>query len=258
MNHRPLTREEVRRALPVLVVTLSLLAFNAIRALPARAAEPDSMPSPIRLEAVVGSCKQGIAKNGTWWSNDYPTSIDSATGCYQLGASQITGAWRGWDLGWRAGWLDFGAVSANNVFAMRDDEQFNGVMNGAGCDPRTFHRCVGRGVMSQDVKGVMVGALAEHDVGAWTLGLDAGGYAYHSRFKVTIVPHWRSRFRPFSVDWDGLNVTPYLGVTAARGYFFATARTFWTIRASESCGHCTGMTSGAAYQIAAGIQVPLR
>lgn len=218
---------------------------------------------PLRLEAQAGICKHGIADKGTWWNTDYPTNIDAESGCFSLGVSQITHEWRGYKLGWRASYLDFGRVSADNVFAMHDSEQFAGV-TGADCNPDTLHGCIGRGVMSQRTRGVTLGGLAERSFSGWTLGGEAGGYVYYSRFKVDVAPvetagAWN---RPASwpaggFDWAGWNFTPYVGVTAARGMFFATLRSYLTIRASESCTGCTGITSGLSYQAIVGLQVPL-
>lgn len=212
---------------------------------------------PYRLEAQVGICKHGIADKGTWWNSDYPTKIDAESGCFSLGVSRITDEWRGYKLGWRATYLDFGRVTANNIFAMHDDEQFIGI-TGANCNPDNQRGCLGQGILSQETKGITLGGLIERDFGSWTFGGEFGGYVYYSRFRATVYPHHQPRSRePWTFDWAGTGFSPYLGATVNRGPFFATVRSYLSIRASESCTGCTGISSGLSYQAMAGIQIPL-
>jgi hypothetical protein len=213
---------------------------------------------PLRLEAQAGVCKHGIADKGTWWNTDYPTNTDAESGCFQVGASQIVSEWRSYKLGWRAAYVDFGRVSADNVFTMHDSEQFIGV-TGAECDAVTLRGCLGRGIISQKTRGVSVGGLIERDMGGWVLGGEAGGYVYYSRFRVAVLPQPAGAWNgPLSADWAGWNFTPYIGATVTRGMLFVSVRSYLTIRASESCTGCTGISSGLSYQAMVGLQVPLQ
>ena len=212
---------------------------------------------PLRLEAQAGVCEHGLAANGIWHNDSMPTDIDLRSTCWSFGVSQAPWKYRGFDLGWRLAYVDLGRYKADNVFAMRDDEQFTGV-TGDDCEADSGKGCLGRGRISGRTRGVSIGALAEWPVSVVTLGLETGVYAYYNRFTVTISAHPdASKFQPVTVTWGDIHATPYLGTTARYKYLFATARIYGHVRAGEhNCGGCSGITHGPAWQLTAGIQVP--
>ena len=210
-----------------------------------------------RLEAQLGQCKYGLAPEGIWWNDSYPTSIDRRNACFQLGVSRIE-AKKDWaDIGWRASYVDLGKLRADNQFAMRDDEQFE-EFDPHRCDLATQRNCVGRGVISQQARGLLLAGLVERDFGGVRLGLDAGGYLYHGRFKVALIQQGTGK-EIAHLDWSGWRITPSVGLTATYGVAFATIRGFGSVQAAEhNCGGCSGITMGPAWAAFIGVQIPLR
>ena len=217
----------------------------------------NSNAEELRLEAQIGQCQYSIAPQGIWHNDAYPTDIDRRTNCFQLGVSRIE-AKKDWgDLGWRVSYIDLGNLRADNQFAMRDDEQFE-EFDQDKCDLDTQKNCVGRGIISQRVRGLLLAGVVERDFGGVRLGLDAGGYLYHGHFKVTLIQQATGK-EVANLDWSGWRITPSVGFTAAYGMAFATIRGFGSVQAGEhNCGGCSGITMGPAWAALIGVQIPLR
>lgn len=212
----------------------------------------------LRLEFLGGRCQQDAVGDGIWYHSAFPHTLDTTSTCYAAGASAITATHGPWAFGVRMHYVDLGKITAAGVYPMNDHE-FAAPPSGRHCDPRTFTGCLGEGTGTQQAYGVSLGALVERGVGAGiTLGAEAGAYVYHGTWAITVQPHGASQFPPVQVHWKGLEVTPYLGLTAQWGYLMAMGRVYTRIWANEhNCGHCTGFAYGPAYQLLAGVSIPL-
>jgi hypothetical protein len=243
-----------------LLLVFALLALATLR--------PATAEPPIRFEAQVGQCEHGRAADGVWWSSYYVHQFDLRSTCWQLSASRAVGTWRGNHYGWRLGYVDLGRIKARANFTYIEP-QYPGE-NGAGCkfastkDPAG---CLGTGHMRQHTRGLTVGGFAERPVAGWTLGIEGGAYFYYSRFESTVVsiPD-ASQIPAYTHVYGDWLATPYVGLTARRGIFFATGRVYSIIEAHEhgnnvhgtDCFGCSGMTDNHAWQITAGVQIPFK
>ena len=224
----------------------ALIAAAVLCAAPARADEP------LRFEAQAGVCEHGRAGSGIWWNAAYPTEIDLRSACWSLGVSQVPWRAQGWSLGWRADYVDLGRYQADNVFALRDDEQFSGV-TGEDCDLATGRGCLGRGRINGRTRGVSIGALAEHSAGALVLGAEAGVFLYYNWFAVAVTSYPQDQ--PLAaMKWGDIQATPYAGITARYGVLIATGRVYGNVVAAEhNCPGCSGITHGPAWQVMIGL-----
>ncbi len=212
----------------------------------------------IRLEALLGKCQQDAVGDGIWYHSAFPHTVETTSSCYAVGASAITATAGPWAFGIRANYVDLGAITATGIYPMNDHE-FASPPSGKDCNPRTFTGCLGKGTGTQRAYGVALGGLVERQVGGGvTLGLEAGAYFYRGTFSIIVYPQAPSRFEPVQAHWSGLEVTPYLGLTARWGYLMAMGRVYTRIWANEhNCEHCTGFAYGPAYQLLAGVSIPL-
>lgn len=209
---------------------------------------------PLRFEAQLGTCKYGITAKGGWWNDAYPTDIDARDQCFQLGISRIEKSYSWANVGWRLAYVNLGTLNADNTFAARDDQQFT-TFDASKCDLSDGARnCVLRSTMSDNAKGITIGAIFERTKWAVTWGAEIGAFVYDSTFNATfyhdgkLVGHYHTA---------GLNATPYLGLTATYGYLLASIRGYGSVTSHEpGCGGCSGITHGPAWQLTAGIQVP--
>jgi hypothetical protein len=243
-----------RSSLKSLATLLLLLCWGAV-----------SGAEPLRLEAQVGQCEHGRAADGVWWSSYYPHQFDLRSSCWQLGASRLTGNWRGHNYGWRIAYVELGRVKTDATFTFIEP-QYPGE-TGETCDPATYVGCLGRGQMRQRTRGLTAGGLLERQFAGWELGVEGGLYFYYSRFDalVTSVPDG-SKLPPHHHYYGDWLMTPYLGLTARRGILFATARVYGVVEAHEhgkgasgrDCFGCTGITDGPAYQATVGIQISFK
>jgi len=242
----------VESFLRIMLVTFVFIVWFAMIFFPLR---PVFAAEPLRLEAQVGQCQYGLAPDGIWWTDLYPTNIDRRTTCYQLGVSQAPWHYKGFDLGWRLAYVNLGKLTADNQFTYLEP-QHPGV-SGEDCDAKTLEGCRGRGKISQKTRGFTFGPLIERSWRDFTLGVEAGGYYYRSVFEVNInsVPDPNS-LEPIHAKWASWRMTGYYGATARYGYLFATGRIYSNIRATEEyCQECGGITGGKTWQAIVGVQI---
>ena len=111
--------------------------------------------------------------------------------------------------------------------------------------------------MSQRTWGISGTGLIERSYADFTFGAEAGVLAYYSVFDVAVlnVPAGK---HIASYHWGDWRATPVLGVSARYGYVTAGMRYYGSIRASEGCPGCDGITAGPALALQIGLQVPLK
>ena len=250
-----MTRPSLNRSRAALFTQLAALIAIAILGIAFARVTPAA--EPLRLAAQAGLCEHGQAGKGTWWNDAYPTSIDLRSSCWQLGASRIERRYDWANVGWRLAYVDLGRYSADNQFAMRDEQQFTS-FDPEDCEP-SMNNCFGRGKINGRTRGISFTGLAERSYARLNLGLEAGAFVYYNRFDVAILPVHPGDFSPHRHTWAGWLVTPVIGVTANYGHLFATARSYLDVKAHQSgCGGCSGITDGPAWQVTIGFQIPLR
>ncbi len=212
---------------------------------------------PLRIEAQLGVCEHGQAGKGIWWNDAYPTNIDLKSSCWQFGASRVEREYKWGSLGWRAAYVDLGRYSADNQFAMRDDQQFT-TFNSNYCEP-SMKNCLGRGNINGRTRGLSLTALAEETISQVRFGAEVGAFIYYNRFDVTVYPIHQGDFKPVSHAWGDWLLTPVVGITANYKYLFVTLRTYFDVKAHETgCAGCSGITDGPAWQTTVGVQVPFK
>ena len=206
-----------------------------------------------RLEALGGRCNQTLTGDGVWWNSAYPNNAETATTCFQIGVSRIETTYRSWDIGWRMAYVDFGTLRWKASYPLLDSEQHTVNPSGENCNRTTYQGCVGKGDHKQTTKGVSLGMIGEHNFGPFRLGGDVGMYVYRSRFSARIgIDQDGGAF-----EFDGLGISPYLGLTGRYGWLMVTGRYYNEIKAHQSgCGDCSGVTNGPATQFLAGFSIP--
>ena len=214
-----------------------------------------SLAEPLRLEAQVGQCQYGLAPDGIWWTDLYPTNIDRRTTCYQLGVSQAPWHYKGFDLGWRLAYVNLGKLTADNQFTYLEP-QYPGA-SGEDCDAKTLEGCRGRGSITQKTRGITLGPLIEKSWGDLTLGVEGGVYYYYSVFEVNVSSYPDPGVvSPMQAKWGSRRLTGYYGATARYGYLFATGRVYSNVKAvEEHCSECMGITLWNTWQATVGVQV---
>lgn len=211
-----------------------------------------------RIEALAGGCKQHAVGDGVWWNSNYPYTLDMRSGCAQLSMSEIRSRRGPWGHGMRVAYVNFGSIHANGVYPMRDEEQFTTKPDGMHCNTSNWHGCVGKGVGVQKAEGMSWGYIVERDLGAVTLGGEAGLFVYYSSWRVLIDSYpVAGKFGPVDMTFEGWQATPFLGATLRYRYLFAQARAYASMKAAtHGCSGCSGVTNGTGTQVAAGLSVP--
>lgn len=214
----------------------------------------------LRFEALGGQCKQTRDDRGVWWNDHYATNVDLTAACYQLGVSQTPWKWRGLDLGWRLAYVNLGPIKTDSVMASRDDEQMGPIMDGkTNCWRPSGNGCLWRTIGGGRARGVSFGGVAEKKVNGFVYGAEAGLFAYHNHFTIDI--YWHPSGDHFE-KWDrarGWLVHPYWGLNLRRDWLFVAVRQYTKLTAHKSgCqGGCSGVANGPAWQVNAGISIPL-
>ena len=219
---------------------------------------PFSAHSQPRAELLAGQCQQQTVGSGVWYLDSYPHELSMTSDCGLLAASFPLAKRESYDLGLRVAYVQLGTISVTSSFPMRDDQQAS-KPSGANCDPtNNLSGCVGHGVGQQSAQGISVGATAEHTVGSWTFGAEAGGFLYYSVFSTVInASPAGEAFVPMQLNWGGLQISPYLGVHVRHGWAMVMLRDYGSIRAAEhGCQGCSGFAKGHAMQALAGLSVP--
>ena len=211
---------------------------------------------PLRFEAQMGRCKQGLTPDGAWWSSSYPTDIDRTPQCYSLGLSQMPWKHNNTALGWRVAYVDLGKVKADNQFTYLEPQQPG--VSGENCDSTTLQGCRGRAGITQKTQGISFGPVAEWSWGDLTLGIEGGGYYYYGVFETTVTSTPDvTKVNPVHYKWGSRHLTGYFGATARYEYLFSTFRTYSRVFADEEGhGNFTGLANGRAWQATIGVQVP--
>jgi hypothetical protein len=121
--------------------------------------------SQVRLEASVGRCEAKGKDQGQWWTDMGAEMVSEKiqSSCYQVGVSELTHRISSLSLGWRASYVDLGALSIG-------EEAFGGV------GPQPHWTATGSGY----VRGVSFGAIAEKPFGYWKLTAEGGFLGYQS------------------------------------------------------------------------------
>lgn len=213
----------------------------------------------LRFEALGGQCKQTRDNLGVWWNGRYETNIDLTTACYQIGVSKTPWRWRELDLGWRVAYVNFGPIKTNSVMASRDDEQEKLTLDGLTCWRPSGNGCLWRTIGGGRAKGFSFGGVAEKKLGGFVYGAEAGLFLYHNQFKIDI--YWEPSGDRFE-QWNrakGWLIHPYWGVNLKYDWLYFAVRQYTKLTAHKSgCqGGCSGVANGPAWQINAGVSIPL-
>jgi len=215
-------------------------------------------PGALRFEALGGTCDQTRDDKGIWWNDHYETNVDLSTRCYQLGVSKTPWAWKGLDLGWRAAYVNLGKIKTNSVMAARDEDQFVAQPDGSNCDWATSHGCAMRTIGGGTAQGLSFGGVIEKPIHRFVLGAEAGGFFYYNHFTVDILSYPDGAF---VTHWDhakGWLLTPYWGLNLRHKWLMLAVRHYQKVTAHKSgCGGCSGIANGEAWQVTAGVSIPL-
>jgi hypothetical protein len=252
----------------------AILTAALVAAFPAHADwsnKADAWTKGLRLEYGQGQCQQNRGGKGSWWNDHYPEFLDLNDGCRQLGISARPWKWRGYDVGWRVAYVNFGRVRINSVMAYRDDEQLSNpsgehcVWGNGSVEAEAGHGCLMRVNGGGQAQGFTFGGLMEKKV--WrdlTLGGEAGAFFYHNHFTIrqTAYPDESTTPDWWWFKWDlarGPNATVYLGANARYGWLTVSVRTYAKIVAHDRKAYKqSGVTNGEAWQVNVGISIPLR
>jgi len=252
----------------IAALTVAGAVITILYSSPRAAAEP-------RFEVLVGSCDQTRSEKGSWWNDNYHTSIDLTTRCGQIGVSDTP--WKArlfnstWSAGWRLAYVDLGTIHTDSVMAMRDEDQFQNP-NGSQCDPATNANCLMLTTGGGRAQGVSIGGLLEHAFGGFAdpaeprsglvFGAEAGLFVYHNSFNIDIEPVQANGgdAPDIHMNWDmakGWLATPYVGANLRFVDLFVAGRIYQRVTAHKiGCGGCSGITKGPAYQLNVGISIP--
>ena len=210
-----------------------------------------------RFEALGGQCSYSKVGNYVWYNEHYQHELDMTGGCALIGVSKVARNQGNLAFGWRIAHVDFGKANTNAVFPMRDDEQISVLPDGSSCDPITWSGCIGRGKGQQTARGVSFGLLAERKALGASWEVEGGLFAYEGAWRVHIEPETPSSFHPMTFDWEGYQVTPFIGFGVRYGYAMAMVRAYGRVRAAEhGCGVCSGVANGVGTQWLMGLSVP--
>lgn len=210
----------------------------------------------LRFEAIGGECKQTRDDKGVWWNDHYQTNVDLTAACYQLGVSKTPWTWKGLDLGWRLAYVNLGPIKTDSVMAARDDEQR---MNpdGKSCDFNSWRGCLWRTVGGGRARGFSFGGVAEKKLDGFVFGAEAGALLYYNHFTIDI--YWQDG--SYFQKWDmarGWLLTPYWGANLRYDWLFVAVRQYTKVTAHKSdCGGCSGIANGPAWQVNAGVSIPM-
>jgi len=209
-----------------------------------------------RFEVLGGTCRYTPVGNGVWYTESYAHTLNMTSSCAFIGMALVKPSQDRIRTGYRVGYADLGVARTDAVFPMVDAEQASHP-SGANCDPATFSGCLGRGRGEQQAKGLSLGYLAEMDASGAILGAEIGAFLYQGSWSVRITSEAGGTFKPFTLDWSGVQISPYIGLTARYGYLTAMYRIYGSIRAAEhGCGGCSGVAQGKATQALIGLSVP--
>jgi hypothetical protein len=223
----------------------------------------------LRFEVGYGHCESQRGGRGSWWNDHYETNLDLNDRCGQMGISATPWQWRGYDLGWRLAYVDFGRISINSVMAARDEDQLSNP-DGSACDWGNGGRgCLIRVKGGGHATGISFGGVAERDLGALVLGAEGGLFAYYNHFTVAVTAHPDPSVTPdwwWYRQWDlarGWQLTPYAGASVRYDVFYVAARVYARMVSAcreDGCetfnGGSSGVTNGAAWQVTAGMSIP--
>lgn len=218
---------------------------------------PSIASAELRLEVLGGACKFGKVGNYVWYNEHYQHDLDLTSPCGIAAVSSVSRNLGTLHLGWRIAYVNMGKAKTNAVFPMRDDEQISVLPDGSNCNPITWNGCIGRGRGAQSAVGFSFGYLAQKDWLGATWDLEGGLFVYEGRWRVDIQPEAPSNFHPVNNDWEGYQVTPFIGMSVRYGYAMAMVRSYGRIKAAEhGCGVCSGVANGTTYQVLMGLSKP--
>ena len=216
-----------------------------------------SSSAELRFEALGGQCHYSKVGNYVWHNEHYPHELDMRSGCALIGISSVGRNDGNLALGWRIAYVDHGKATTNAVFPMRDDEQISVLPDGSNCNPITWNGCIGRGKGQQTARGLSFGVLAERKALGAAWEIEGGLFAYLGSWRVHIEPEAPSNFHPVTYDWEGYQITPFVGFGVRDGYLMGIVRFYGRVRAAEhGCGVCSGVANSVGTQVGIGLSVP--
>jgi hypothetical protein len=232
------------------------------------------------LEIGVGVCQYGIYNAGSWWDVGYETKNSLTPACGSIGLRKMfMQLGPNWKLGARFAYNDLGTVKTNNVTSVLQD---GSVERGEPCDLNTFRGCQGRWQGEGSAKGISAGfvledgALCAGPFGCgWVPQLEAGALFYRGKWIVNgsiegasnsgdllnnLSPGQWEKTSEGGARWSrakGTTTSGYIGMGVRKEAFFVNVRVYNFIIARSNRPQEHSLFGNAAWQVLAGVSLPL-